>query len=74
MVMEQISIEKAKEIAKKKGLKPGRIRTTKSAVQLTKGGNRNVIPITWEEFEMDLKTRKLAIYESGGWLKIMKNK
>ena len=70
--MEQISIDKAKDIAKKKGLRPGRVRTTKNAVQFTKGGNGNVIPISWDDFEADLKNRNLAIYESGSWLKIMK--
>ncbi len=70
--MDQISINKAKEIAKKKGLKPGRVKTTKSGVQLTKGHNQNVEVISWDQFEKDLKKRGLAVYESGGWLKIMK--
>jgi acetylglutamate kinase len=74
MVMEPISIEKAKEIAKKKGLKPGRVRTTKTAVQLTKGKNENVIIISWDEFEDNLKKRKLGIYESSGWMRIMRKK
>ena len=70
--MDQITIKKAKDIAKKKGLKPGRVKTTKSGVQLTKGHNMNVEVISWDQFEKDLKKRELAIYESGGWLKIMK--
>ena len=70
--MDQITVKKAKEIAKKKGLKPGRVKTTKSGVQLTKGQNMNVEVISWDQFEKDLKQRGLAIYESGGWLKIMK--
>jgi hypothetical protein len=72
--MEQISVEEAKKIAANKGLKPGRVRTTKSGIQFTKGGNRNVEIIGWEEFEKDLKARGLGIYNSGGWMKIMKHK
>jgi len=74
MAMEQISIEKAKEIANKKGLKPGRVRTTKNGVQFTKGENKNVEVISWEEFERCLKERNLAVYDSGGWMKIMRKK
>jgi hypothetical protein len=72
MAMEEISIEQAKEIARKKGLKPGRVRTTATGVQFTKGRNENVDVISWEEFEDGLKKRKLAVYNSGGWMKIMK--
>jgi hypothetical protein len=71
MAMEIISFEQAKEIAKKKGLKPGRVRTTKNGIQFTKGKNKNVDIISWEEFEDSLKKRKLAVYNSGGWMKIM---
>lgn len=71
MAMEIISFEQAKEIAKKKGLKPGRVRTTKSGIQFTKGKNKNVDVISWEEFEESLKKRKVAIFNSGGWMKIM---
>lgn len=70
MVMEKISLDKAQEIAKKKGLKPGRVRTTKSGIQFTKGKNKNVDVISWGEFEESLKKRDLAIYNSGGWMKI----
>ena len=42
MVMEKVSMDKAKRLAKIKGLKPGRVKTTKTGVQLTKGDNRNV--------------------------------
>ena len=72
MKLEPISLDAAMEIANKKGLKPGRIRTTKSGIQLTKGKNRNVSVISWDEFESDLKKRKLAIYHYNGWLKIMR--
>jgi hypothetical protein len=71
MVMEKIDITKAKQIAQNKGLKPGKVKGT-SGVQFTKGKNDRLSVITWDEFESILKQRKLSIYESGGWMKIMK--
>ncbi len=71
MVMERIDLEKAKTIAKNKGLKPGKVKGT-SGIQFTKGKNNRLDVIEWAEFEKILKERKLAIYESGGWMKIMK--
>ncbi len=71
LVMEQISLSKAKEIAKKKGLKPGRVKGTEG-VQFTKGNNDRLEIISWDMFENSLKERGLAVYESGGWMKIMK--
>lgn len=73
LVMEKISLAKAKEIAKKKGLKPGRVKGTEG-IQFTKGNNERLEIISWEEFEKTLKKRKLAVYESGGWMKIMKDR
>ena len=71
MVMEKISLVKAKEIAKKKGLKPGRVKGTEG-VQFTKGNNDRLEIISWDEFEKTIAKRKLSVYESGGWMKIMK--
>ncbi len=73
MVMEQISIDEAKKIAGKKGLKPGRVKGTQG-IQFTKGKNDRLEVIDWDEFEKTLKTRRLAVYESGGWMKIMKKR
>lgn len=70
MSMEHIGIAKAKKIAKTKGLKPGKVKGTEG-IQFTKGGNDRLEVITWTEFERLLGERKLAIYESGGWMKIM---
>jgi len=69
--MKKISVEKAKEIAEEKGLKPGKVVTTDSGVQFTKGNNENVEVISWEEFEDYLNERDLAVYNSSGWMKIM---
>jgi hypothetical protein len=71
MVMEPISIESAIEKAKKKGLKPGRVKGT-SGIQFTKGRNNRLEVITWDEFRDALSKRRLQVYESSGWMKIMK--
>jgi len=71
MVMEKIDFAKAKKIALTKGLKPGKVKGTEG-VQFTKGSNNRLDVISWEEFEAALSKRGLAIYESGGWMKIMK--
>lgn len=71
MAMQKISLEQAKKIAEEKGLKPGRVKGT-DGVQFTKGNNERLEVISWEEFENILKKRGLAVYESKGWMKIMK--
>ncbi len=71
MAMSKIDLAKAKKIAGVKGLKPGKVKGT-SGVQFTKGKNTRLSVIEWDEFEKILKQRNLAIYESGGWMKIMK--
>jgi hypothetical protein len=73
MVMEPISLDKARNIAGKKSLKPGRVKGT-DGIQFTKGGNSRLEIIGWEEFERTLSRKKLQIYESGGWMKIMAGK
>ncbi len=73
MVMEAITPDKAMNIAKRKGLKPGRVKGT-DGIQFTKGRNARLEIITWDEFETTLNRRKLQVYESGGWMKIMKKK
>ena len=71
MAMEKISTDKAKQIANIKGLKPGLVKGTQG-VQFTKGKNNRLQVIGWEDFERALVVRNLGVYESGGWLKIMK--
>lgn len=71
MAMEPISVEKAMEIAKKKGIKPGRVKGT-NGIQFTKGKNARLEIIDWDEFKSTLSKRRLQVYESGGWMKIMK--
>ena len=71
MAMERIDFVRARKIAENKGLKPGRVKGT-DGIQFTKGNNNRLDVITWDEFEKALETRELAVYESGGWMKIMK--
>lgn len=71
MAMEKIEFAKAKVIAEKKGLKPGKVKGT-SGIQFTKGTNNRLNVISWDEFESLLESRGLAVYESAGWMKIMK--
>ena len=73
MVMNEITLDKAKTLAKRKGLKPGRVKGT-NGVQFTKGRNPRLETIDWDDFEKTLKRRRLAVYESGGWMKIMKRR
>ena len=73
MVMEPISVGQAKDIAGRKGLKPGRVKGT-NGIQFTKGGNSRLEVIDWNEFESTLSRKGLQIYESGGWMKIMAKK
>jgi hypothetical protein len=69
--MEPISVESAIEKAKKKGLKPGRVKGTRG-IQFTKGRNNRLEVITWDEFRETLSKRRLQVFESSGWMKIMK--
>lgn len=71
MVMEPISIEQAKRIAAQKRLMPGKVRGT-NGIQFTRGNNSRIQPISWDEFERLLRQRGLQVYESSGWMKIMK--
>ena len=69
--MEPISVESAIEKAKKKGLRPGRVKGTQG-IQFTKGRNNRLEVITWDEFRETLSKRRLQVFESSGWMKIMK--
>ena len=71
MVMEPVSVEEAIEKAKKKGLRPGRVKGT-DGVQFTKGRNNRIEVITWDEFRMTLADRQLEVFDSNGFMKIMK--
>ncbi len=69
--LQEISIEEAKRIASQKGLQPGRVRGTEQ-VRFTKGSNERVEVIDWTTFEETTRRRNLGIYESSGWMKLMR--
>lgn len=71
--MEPISVESAIEKAKKKGLRPGRVKGT-DGIQFTKGRNSRIDVIDWDEFRRVLEDRKLQVFDSGGWMKIMRRR
>ncbi len=73
MVMEPVSVEAAIEKAKKKGLRPGRVKGT-DGIQFTKGRNNRIEVISWDEFRNTLTERKLEVFESSGFMKIMKKR
>ena len=73
MVMEPVSVESAIEKAKKKGLRPGRVRGT-NGIQFTKGREKRIEVISWDEFRETLEKRRLHVYEFSGNLKIMKKR
>lgn len=75
MAMTMINIQKAKELANERNLKPGKVIGT-SGVQFTSSArpNSRLEVIDWEEFERTLNNRGLAVFESNGWMKIMRRR
>jgi len=73
MVIVPLNVESAIEKAKKKGLRPGRVKES-HGIQFTKGRSKRIEVISWDEFRKTLKERKLQVYESGGSMKIMKRR
>lgn len=73
MVMQEITVQRAREIAVNKSLQPGRVKGT-GGIQFTKGANNRLELIDWNEFERVIRENDLAVYESNGWMKIMKRK
>lgn len=71
--LREISIEEARRIAAEKGLQPGRVRGTER-IRFTKGDSDRVEVITWTSFEETAVRRNLSVYESGGWMKLMRRR
>jgi len=69
--MEPVSVESAIEKAKKKGLRPGKVKGT-DGIKFTRGQSKEIELISWAEFRKTLKERRLQVYESSGSLKVMK--
>lgn len=71
MPMKPISLDRAKEIAVEKDLRPGKVRGT-TEIEFTRGKSPRVDVIDWPEFESILKDKNLEIHEGGGFMKLMK--
>lgn len=71
MVMTQIDLGRAQKIATKAGLKPARVKGT-DVLQFTRRPGQRFEVIDWTQFNATLGERGLHVYESSGWLKIMK--
>jgi len=69
--LREIGFDEARQIAELKGLQPGRVRGTEQ-VRFTRGENERVEVIDWTSFEDTVRRRNLGIYESGGFMKLMR--
>lgn len=69
--LRQIDFETARRIAEEKGLRPTKVRGTNTLRFSNRSDDRLEI-ITWDEFEKVASSRRLAVYESGGWMKLMR--
>ncbi len=68
--LREITFEVARRIAAEKGLQPSKVRGT-NTLRFSKNRSDKLVVITWDEFEKTATSRKLAVYESGGWMKLM---
>ena len=64
-------MDEVRQIADEKGLQPGRVRGTEQ-IRFTKGESDRVEGIDWSTFEVTAQRRNLGVYESGGWMKLMR--
>ncbi|HEX9341394.1 MAG TPA: hypothetical protein VF992_09570 [Thermoplasmata archaeon] len=69
--LKEISFEYARQIATVKGLQPSKVKGT-NTLRFTKGSSEKLQVISWDEFETTASNRNLAVYESGGWMKLMR--
>lgn len=68
--LREITFEAARRIAAEKGLQPSKVKGT-NTLRFSKNRSDKLEVITWDEFERTAVSRKLAVYESGGWMKLM---
>jgi len=71
--LREIDLEEAKRIAALRGLQPSRVRGT-TTLRFSNGRNDRLEIIDWTEFERILTKRELGIFESGGWMKLLKKR
>ena len=69
--LRQIDFVTARRIADAKGLVPAKVKGT-ATLRFSRPENDRMDFITWDEFERVASSRRLAVYESGGWMKLMR--
>jgi hypothetical protein len=69
--LRQISFADARKIAIEKGLHPSKVKG-RDTLRFSKRPSDKLQVITWDEFEQKATSRDLAVYESAGWMKLMK--
>jgi hypothetical protein len=69
--LREIDFETAQRIADAKGLRPAKVKGTQT-LRFSRADNDRMEFITWAEFEKAASSRRLAVYESGGWMKLMR--
>jgi len=62
---------RTKKVCEIKGLVPGQVIDAPSKIQFTRGTNKRLKVITWEEFDQILNDKNLEVWGTkGGWMKI----
>ncbi len=69
--LREISFDVARKIAAEKGLQPSKVKGT-DTLRFSKSPSDKLTVITSDEFRSTATTRGLAVYESAGWMKLMK--
>ncbi len=69
--LKEISFEYARQIASVKGLRPSKVKGT-NTLRFSKASSEKLQVISWDEFEKTATGRNLGVYESGGWMKLMR--
>src|SRR5436190_21166832 len=69
--LKEISFEYARQIATVKGLRPSKVKGT-NTLRFSKAGSEKLQVISWDEFEKTASSRNRAVFESGGWMKLMR--
>ncbi len=69
--LREISFDDARKIAADKGLQPSTVKGT-NTLRFSKTPSDKLQVITWDEFQSTAQVRGLAVFESAGWMKLMK--
>lgn len=71
--LREISFDDARKIAADHGLHPSKVKGT-NTLRFSKTSSDKLQVITWDEFQTTATIRGLAVYESAGWMKLMKKR